>query len=574
MIPNEIIDQILDKIDIVEVISGYIPLKKAGQNFRTNCPFHNEKTPSFTVSPSKQIYHCFGCGAGGNVISFLMKHESMDFIEAIKMLAGKAAVRLPALSAAGKAKNSFAEKLYDVNNIACDFYRQNLMKESAGAPYKYLVERGLTERTIKHFRFGFAEDSWRGLLEHCKRKGVEADLPAKAGLILQSADKGNWYDRFRNRIMFPIFDSRGRILGFGGRALDENTMPKYINSPETYIYTKGRHLYGLNFAREFIKKKNYAVIVEGYFDLIMPFQNDIKNIAATLGTALTVEQIALLKRLTKNVIMVYDSDKAGEAATLRGLDLLIREDMNIRIAVLPKGSDPDSFVRKEKGPGFMKVLKESKDLFDYKLGVLTSKFKKSEPRGKARIVEEMLPTLAKIKNAVLKSSYLKKMAEALSVDEESVRTELKKVKPDAGEAYSAPVDAKKTKHENLAELTLLSLVLEDASFIKKIEEELGLGSFKDKSISAVLDKVGAFYKDGKKITPSHLISYFEDSTIEEVVSEAVSIGHTMQDKNKGFGDCVRHIKKRNLKEALKASTDINEVNKLLRSTVNKNPKNI
>ena len=570
MIPNETIDQILDKIDIVEVISGYIPLKKTGQNFKTHCPFHKEKTPSFTVSPARQIFHCFGCGTGGNVISFLMKYENMDFIEAIKLLADKTGIALPASSAGGKKKDSFAEKLYEINNLACNFYHGNLTKEYAKTPYRYLVERGLNERTIKHFRFGFAEDSWQGLLDHCKGKGIDPDILGKAGLILRNADTGNWYDRFRNRIIFPIFDSRARILGFGGRALDENASPKYINSPETYIYTKGRHLYGLNFSKEFIKKQNYVIIVEGYFDLALPFQNDIRNIVATLGTALTIEQIGLLKRLTKNVIMVYDSDKAGEAATLRGLDLLIKEDMNVRIAVLPTGADPDSFVRKEKRPGFMKVLKESKDLFDYKLNTLTSKFKKGEPRGKARIVEEMLPTLAKIKNAVLKSSYLKKMSEALSVDEESVRAELKKVRPDVSEAYSARVDRSEASKDNLAELTLLAIVLEDTSFIKRIEEELGFGEFKDKSISAILEKIGHVYKSGKKVTPSHLISYFEDNGIEEAVSEAVNIGHTIRDKNKGFGDCVRYIRKRNLRVALKDGRDINEVNKLLKGAIGKN----
>ncbi len=570
MIPNEIIDQILDKIDIVEIISGYIPIKKSGQNFKTHCPFHKEKTPSFTVSPSKQIFHCFGCGMGGNVISFLMKYERMDFIEAIKMLADKTGIALPQSSVGGKKKNPFAEKLYDVNNLACNFYQRNLTEGYAKDPYRYLVQRGLNERTIKHFRFGFAEDSWQGLLGFCERKSVELDISGKAGLILQNTDTGNWYDRFRNRIIFPIFDLRNRVLGFGGRALDEKTTPKYINSPETYIYTKGKHLYGLNFSKEFIKKQDYVIIVEGYFDLILPFQNDIRNIVATLGTALTVEQIGILKRLTKNVVMIYDSDKAGEAATLRGLDLLIKEDMNVRIAVLPKGTDPDSFVRREKRPGFMKILKESKDLFDYKLNVLTSKFKKGEPRGKARIVGEMLPTLAKIKNAVLKSSYLKKMSEALSVDEESIRTELKSVRPDIAETYPVRVDTRNANRENLAELTLLAIVLEDTSFIKRIEEELGFGKFKDKSIDAILEKIGHFYKSGKKVTPSHLISYFEDNKIEEVVSEAVNIGQTIQDKNKGFGDCVRYIRKRNLKEALKDSTDINEINKLLKSSISKN----
>lgn len=218
----------------------------------------------------------------------------------------------------------------------------------------------------------------------------------------------------------------------------------------------------------------------------------------------------------------------------------------------------------------MKILKESKDLFDYKLNVLTSKFKKGEPRGKAKIVEEMLPTLAKIKNAVLKSSYLKKMSEALSVDEESIRTELRKVRPDTAQTYPVRVDTGNSSSENLAELTLLAIVLEDTSFIKRIEKELDFGKFKDKSIGGILEKIGHFYKSGKKVSPSHLISYFEDNKIEEIVSKAVNIGQTIQDRNKGFGDCIRHIRKRNLKEAIRATSDINEINELLKSSISKN----
>ncbi|MBL7156914.1 MAG: DNA primase [Candidatus Omnitrophica bacterium] len=549
MIPNEVINRILDKTDIVEIISSYVPLKKGGQNFKACCPFHKEKTPSFMVSPGKQIFHCFGCAAGGNVISFLMKHERMDFIEAITMLADKAGITVPRTGVTGKTKNTLADKLYGVNNLACNHYQENLAKEYSKVAGGYLIRRGITERMIKHFRLGFARDSWQGLINYCTAKGIELGMLEKAGLILGNAEGGNWYDRFRNRIIFPIFDLRNRAMGFGGRVLDDS-LPKYINSPETYIYTKGRHLYGLNFSKEYIKKQNYAIIVEGYLDLIIPYQNDIRNIVATLGTALTLDQIGMLKRFTKNVIMVYDSDKAGEGATLRGLDLLIEQDMNVRIAVLPKGSDPDSFVRKEGKAGFMKILKESKDLFDYKLGTLTAKFKKDQPHSKARIVAEMLPTLSRIKNAVLKSGYLKKMAEELALDEDSIRTELKKVKPVYARDYLGPRDVENKKSVNQAELALLSMALEDAKFLRKIEEELGFEKIQDRHISTVMGKIDELRKKGKKITVSHLMSCFEDGKIEEIISEATSVAQTIKDKNKVLDDCFRYIKRDNLKKAL------------------------
>ena len=572
MIPNEIIDQILDRTDIVEVVSGYVPLKKSGQNFKARCPFHDEKTPSFMVSPAKQIYHCFGCGAGGNAIGFLMKYENMDFIESIKMLADKANIPLPRPSTSDKTKLSFAEKLCDVNNLACNLYQENLTKEFGKDSYKYFIQRGLNERTIKHFRLGFAQDSWQGLIDYCKTKGLGLDLLEKAGLILKSTDTENWYDRFRNRIIFPIFDLRNKVLGFGARAIDE-TMPKYINSPETYIYTKGKHLYGLNFAKQYIRKQNYVIIVEGYFDLILPFQNDIRNIVATLGTALTPAQVDSLRRFTKNVIMIYDSDKAGEEATLRGLELLIEKDMNVRIAILPKGTDPDSFVRKEERQGFMKILKGSKDFFDYKLGTLTARFRKNEPRGKARIIAEMLPTLAKITNAVLKSSYLKRISEELSVDEESVRMELKKVRLDTPRTYPTHVDGESKKGGKIAEITLLAISLEDTGCAEKIENELSLKNFKDESIASILEKIRDLNKNGKKVNPSHLISYFEDNKTEEIISEAVNIAQTIQDKNRVLNDCIKHLRKDNLKEALsniqfkireaESASDLDRVRKLI-----------
>lgn len=550
MIPNEIIDQILDKTDIVEIISGYVPIKKSGQNFKGRCPFHNEKTPSFMVSPAKQIFHCFGCGAGGNAISFLMKYDKMDFIDAIKMLADKTNVALPQSTRDEKGKNSFADKLFAINNTALDFYQANLTNENGKGAYRYFIQRGIAEKTIKHFRLGFAPDSWRELIGYCGAKNIPTDIMEKAGLVVRKENTDNCYDRFRNRIIFPIFDLRNRVLGFGARALDDS-LPKYINSPETYVYSKGKQLYGLNLSKNHIRKQNYVIIVEGYFDLIMPFQNEICNIVATLGTALTKDQISILKRFTKNAIIVYDSDKAGEAATLRGLDLLIEEDMNVRIAVLPKGSDPDSFIRREKIDAFTRALKSSQDLFDYKLGTLTAKFKKEEPRGKARIVSEMLPTLARIKNDVLKSAYLKKIAEELSTDEGSIRSELKKLKSAPLKTYRAPMEnTGKKPHASVVEITILAIVLEVPRYVDRIKKELGFESFKDKTIAAILEKISSLHIEGTKIVPSHLIGFFEGDRAEEIISEATSLNQTISDKNKVLEDCFKYIKKNDLKAVL------------------------
>jgi len=339
------------------------------------------------------------------------------------------------------------------------------------------------------------------------------------------------------------------VIGFGARALDEH-LPKYVNSPETHVYTKGKHLYGLNFSKEHVRKQNYAIITEGYFDLILPYKNGIKNIVATLGTALTPEQIVSLKRFTKNVIMIYDADKAGEAATLRSLDLLIGEDMNVRMAILPKGSDPDSFVRKEGSAGFMNALKSSKDFFDYKLGTLIAKFRKDHPRGKARIAGEMLPTLARMKNAVLRSSYLKRMSQVLEVDEDSIRAELGNVKSPAFRSAPAPTPVVKKTSRSAAEMTLLAIALEDTNFSKRIKNEPALEKIKDEHVACVLQKIREFYKAGKKITPSHLISHFQDEKTKEIISEAVGISETLEDREKVLEDCLNFIDKNSLKAAL------------------------
>lgn len=551
MIPNELIDQVLDKTNIVEVISPYVQLKRAGQNFKACCPFHEEKTASFVVSPGKQIFHCFGCGQGGNAISFLMKHERMEFIEALKLLSDKAGVVLPRSGLKSKSGSSFADMLYSANNIAASYYSENLAKDSGRAAHRYFVERGIVENTAKLFRLGYAPDGWQGIVNHCRTSGVNEETQEKAGLILQHPKTRNWYDRFRNRVIFPIFDVRNRVLGFGARSLD-NSLPKYINSPETHIYRKGTNLYGLNFSKDYVRKLDYAIIVEGYFDLIIPYQNEIRNVVATLGTALTPEQIGLLRRFTRNAIIVYDSDKAGEAATLRGLDLLLGEDMNVRIAILPKGLDPDSFVRREGKSGFIKILKDSKDIFDYKLDKLTERFRKEDPRAKARIVEEMLPTMHRIKNAVLRSAYLKKMSERLSLDEESIRTELKKSGSGTNGTYTSAREAAHIKKpsRNLAEMSLLALAMEDVACVEAIEQELGYTSFKDVSIACILKKISELHKDGKTITLSHLMSCFGGDGKELIISEAANLSPNIGDRKKVLNDCFRHIRKNNLKSAL------------------------
>ncbi|MCG2712485.1 MAG: DNA primase, partial [Candidatus Omnitrophica bacterium] len=395
-ISNQQLDEILQRCDITEIIAGYIPLKKAGRNFKALCPFHHEKTPSFVVSPDKQIFHCFGCGAGGDVFSFVMKNERMDFPEAVKFLADKAGVRImPETEKEAGAKYSVSTILYKLNELAAGYFQQNLLNASEAKKARdYLLKRGISKESVSDFRLGFAPDLWDGLLTFLRSKSINDELLLKSGLVIKNA-QGRIYDRFRNRIIFPIFNAQAKIVGFGGRIIDvqddaaeqhpQDKGPKYINSPETDIYKKSKNLYGFNFSKSYVQKEEYCIVVEGYLDFIVPFQANVKNLVASLGTAFTHEHVRLLKRYINNVVIVFDSDEAGQGAALRSLDLLIEEGMNVKIADLSKGFDPDSYVRKYGADEFRNRVKAAKTLFDYKLDLLMLKFDKESPEGKTQI---------------------------------------------------------------------------------------------------------------------------------------------------------------------------------------------
>jgi len=302
LIPEEIIAQVIDRCDIVEMVTSYVPLKKAGRNFKACCPFHNEKTPSFVVNPDKQIFHCFGCGVGGNIVSFIMMQERVTFPEAIRLLSRKVNVTIPESKEPNDGKANFRQQLFDVNELAVSYFHKILLSDKSKAVKKarqYLKDRNVDINVVKEFKLGFSHDMWDGLMMYLKDKKIPYDLMEKAGLIIAREGRDGHYDRFRGRIMYPIFDTRGHCRAFGARTLDEETA-KYINSPETHIYTKGHHLFGFHLAKQFIQREDHVIVVEGYMDCLMPHQVGIKNVVASLGTALTVEQIRLLNIFRSN----------------------------------------------------------------------------------------------------------------------------------------------------------------------------------------------------------------------------------------------------------------------------------
>ncbi|MBU1888275.1 MAG: DNA primase [Candidatus Omnitrophica bacterium] len=559
-IPEHILNEIQDRCDIVEVVSSYIPLNPAGRNFKALCPFHHEKTPSFIVSPDKQIYHCFGCNSGGNVFNFVKEHEKIDFIDAVKMLAEKTGVKLPEYRQEKGEDSSLVSTIYTINDIAAGFYSGLLIKCAASTDVRrYVEKRGIEDAVLKKFRVGYADSSWRSLADYLTQRGIKHEMGLKAGLVLNGKDN-SFYDLFRGRLVFPIFDVRGRVLGFGARVMDDS-LPKYINSPETIVYKKAQHLYGLNFAKPHIREKGFAIISEGYLDVITSHQYGINNSISSLGTALTVEQIRLLRRYTHKVVMVYDADQAGEMATLRGLDLFLEEGMNVKIACLEKGHDPDSFIRKFGPRGFDAAIKKAKNLFEYKLGILKEKFNTDEPEAKAEIVKEMLGTINRVRNAVVKAEFIKNLSAELSIKEEAVWEELKKLGKGNRRSFSyaqgrqatgsREQETKRQVSISPAEKILVRLMLEDASVVDTVKGSLQPFDFKSPDVRHLIETLFSFNAEGTAIDARRLINYLEDKVSPHVISFIVNDEVRIKDKEKNIRDCINVIKKENKDRQLK-----------------------
>ncbi|MDD5546699.1 MAG: DNA primase [Candidatus Omnitrophica bacterium] len=547
---EQVLEEIQSKADIVEIVGSYIPLRRAGRNYKANCPFHKEKTPSFMVSPSKQIFHCFGCGAGGNVFGFVMKMENIDFPEAVRTIAEKAGVELPRFTRAQFETSGYALQIYKLNELAASFYSSMLSGTDAGRrAASYLKERGVSDEVIAKAKLGFAPDDWSGLINFAKSKGVSIELLERAGLVMPR-EGGGHYDRFRNKIMFPIFDIKNRVVAFGARVLDDST-PKYINSPETEVYIKSRHLYGFNFSIQAVKEKDFCIIVEGYLDFLVPYQNGITNIAASLGTSLTELQARLIKRYTKNVVMLYDGDSAGEAASLRGLDIFLQEGMQVRVATLPKGCDPDSFVRSKGAGEFDSLIAGAADLFDYKLGVLSARYDAKRSSDKAKMCAEMLPTIAKVADAVLKSEYVKRLGERLQVSEGALLSELKKVRPDREYEPSEEFSSSSGKSKAaMAEKIIIGLMLDDPGTIAQVKETLKPEDFTDEGTRKIAEEIFSSYGDGKSFKPAQLINKLAETDLTMLIAEATSLTDDIKDKPKNLADCIRWMRCNNSKSRL------------------------
>ena len=425
LIPQEVINQIRERADIVEVVSNYVSLSKAGQNLKGLCPFHSEKTPSFNVSPSRQIFHCFGCGTGGNVITFLMKIEGSSFPDTVRELGRRIGIAVPAGSGAATSTDSgMRERLEHINGRAASWFRENLLASEHGAPARrYLADRGMEASTIDAFGLGVALPSWDGLIQALTRDGISLADMAAAGLAVakdharKGADAGGYYDRFRGRVMFPITDLRKRVVAFGGRILGDGE-PKYLNSPETALFSKGRLLYALDRAREAAGRQGRLIIVEGYFDAIALHQAGISNVVATLGTALTADHLAIVRRFTNTVVLLFDPDAAGVRASLRCLDLFVDSGIGVTVMSLPDGLDPDAFVRRHGPESFMRLHDQAPSLVEFAVQHSLAAGSSRSVEDRIRSVDEVLRILQKTSHRIEKEEYMRVVAERLGISQQ------------------------------------------------------------------------------------------------------------------------------------------------------------
>ena len=518
-IPDHLIEEIRDSSDIVDLISEVVLLKKRGKNHVGLCPFHSEKTPSFTVNPENQMFYCFGCGEGGNIYTFLMKYHGLNFIDAVKTLADRAGIQLPAekdINPAEKEKADLRKRLLAVNDLACAFYNHLLKQPTGSEAREYLKRRKITGACADSFKLGWSSGKLDQLCTFLAGRGYSNEDILLSGLG-QKNQSSVLIDCFRSRVMFPIFDYKGHVIGFGGRVLGSSE-PKYLNTGETDLFHKGHVLYGLHAAIPAIRNSGFAVVVEGYTDVIAAHQSGVKNVVASLGTAFTREQAKLLRRYTENVVIAYDADAAGAAATLRGMDILAQHQCRIRVALMPEGQDPDAFINNFGGKAFLELVKgKSLSLVEYKLEKACEKYEITSVSGRLSAVNDIIPSLVRLGNDIERDEYIKLVSRRLSLSFEAVSNEVFKY---AGKMQKNGIGKDKIEKNRYTrgrvaipvipmfqgpEDILVWSVFANPDLLKKIESEMGIEAFTEEYLKELLYSMKDQIEKGKMIEPKALL---------------------------------------------------------------------
>jgi len=556
---------LLDAADVVAIVSEYVQLKKTGSNHKGLCPFHNEKSPSFMVSESKQLYHCFGCGASGNAIGFIMAIENFDFLDALEFLAEKIGFDLsPYLEKSNQRDMTPIKKdLYEVTKLTAIRYYKNL--QSNKEALHYLLDRGLSAETIKKFGLGYSLDKWDDIISYIEKTNYSSKQLVDVGLIIPRKDNSGHYDRFRNRIMFPIFNVKGKVIGFGGRVMDKE-LPKYLNSPETIIFNKSDTLYGLNFAKNEISKQRKLIVVEGYMDVISLYQYDVKNVVATLGTALTERHGKLLKRYADEVILSYDSDEAGKNAALKGIEVLKKTGLKVRVLTLTDGMDPDDYIKKFGRPKFIDAINNAMYYVDYKIEIIKAKHNLQTNEGISDFIKDIIEVLKDLESDVEKNLYLEKVSSEVGVPYESIAKDLygdefkfkMKFRPKKKKAVDMMIDsspikrAPKKKQSLLDRLEgqLLRIAIDSGDGLEKISKTVGIENLTNIKIKKVFAHLMGIYNNER--------SYSLDRITDELDFELVKLIHYVNNNFPAAEDPLRELdsilstyRKEQLQQAIK-----------------------
>lgn len=559
-IPEKKIEEIRSGMNIVDVISEYVQLKKRGRNYIGLCPFHPEKTPSFTVSSDKQIYHCFGCHAGGNVFKFLMDYENISFIEAVQEVARRLGINIDYEESTPSEAPSEQEILYDINTVAAKFFSNNLLQSMQGQYARdYFESRKIKQQTQRIFGLGYALPEWESFVSHAKQNNIDPEKAALLGLIGKRENGTGYYDRFRDRIIFPIFSPNGRVIAFGGRIMEKSdNAAKYLNSPESPIYFKRKSLYGLYHSKEEIRRMDKAILVEGYIDLIALFQNGVKNVVASLGTALTEEQVQMLSRYTKNIVVFYDADPAGVKASLRSIEILVKQNFEVRIAELPAGEDPDSFVNKHGRQEFEEVMKRALNFLEYQTLQYEKQGLLNDPLQKAEAVRELIQSASFVNDELKRTLMLRSIAQKFSIREKLLEGEMEKYlqtkqrtapkpvpevrpvnntpsEPEAGFEMPAMPELKPAP----AELDIIKLLFEgDVKVIRYIFAHISPESLTTPEFQYLAELVYDAYSADEDILPRGLIDKIEDESVKKFVYtitvDKYSISKTWDSINPGL----------------------------------------
>ncbi len=531
---DEIIDEVRQTNDIVDIISQYVHLKRSGRNFFGLCPFHNEKSPSFSVSPDKQIFHCFGCGVGGNVFTFLTKIEGINFVEAVQSLAERSNIQLPTLDHGGDAsKELLKSKVYKVNEFVANYYHQNLYKPESKIAQEYIKQRKLTNETLKSFQIGFS-GKFDELYQELKRQGFEETEILESGLVNRN-DKGQYIDRYRNRLMFPICDARGRVIAFGGRVLDDSK-PKYINSPENVVYSKGRNLFGLNVAKKGDIKQ--ILIVEGYMDVISLHQRGITNVVAPLGTALTQQQGWLLRKSSEKIILSFDSDEAGLTAKMRALDILQDMGCDIRILQMEGAKDPDEYIIKYGNSRFKNLVEKALSVIEFKVKVLKQNLNLENINDKIKFLNEIAKLIAKVDNTIEREVYIEKIAKEYDISKEAIYGEVNKLMYSTHKSekvlertkpvinHKIPEEKQVSESVKRRENTVLSILLTgDINIFQVMKQNIEVEDFKDTCNHKIARKLYEELEKGNSNINSiiDMLGEEEQSHITEIMADDYEI---------------------------------------------------